>query len=189
MRPVDLAAEMLAAVERVQGGIADRMRALRIPIDEDRPLVGLARIVTTPDGTFEPHPEGAPHIIVAEGIHEPSLGWREIIDLVAFRSDAPDRWWLRRDMVDVLGSDGIDKASFARRPLILHPTPLAWLQAGAQGACVVHWSLDPRSVFAGITDVVCATAALRRRLEQRLAEVSRPHLNVTVKRETRNVAA
>lgn len=189
MKAADLAAEFYAAFENVHGGIAERMRFLGIPVDEDRPRVGVARVVTREDGTFEPHPDGALHLIIAEGIPEPNLGWREIVDLIALRTDDPTQWWLRRDIVDLLGSDEIDRAAFAGLPLVLLPSPLDWLRAGCVGAVIVNWSLDPRSIFGAVDTVHCTTEALRHRLRKRLEEVCKPRLRILADGEARRDAA
>jgi len=59
-----------------------------------------------------------------------------LVDLLAFRLEAPDRWYLRRGKWNlVLGKDQFVDAMAEGRPCVLHPTPLDWLRAECRGAC------------------------------------------------------
>ena len=81
-----LAAEFLSAVEAAdRPAAARRLRDLGIgPIDIMRDYVGVARVTTSPDGTFVPDPLGDPHIITLAAVALPQMGWGEVFDLVAF---------------------------------------------------------------------------------------------------------
>ena len=92
--------------------------------------VGAARIVTTSDGLFELHPDGEIALVVPEGVPEVP-GWDSIHDLIAFLPDEPGRWWRRRGDVDLLGASNM--TPWRLSPLVIHATPLSWLQGTAAG--------------------------------------------------------
>ena len=59
-----------------------------------------------------------------------------LADLLAFRLDEPDRWYLRRGKWNlVLGKDQFIDAMAEGRACVLHPTPLDWLRAECAGTC------------------------------------------------------
>jgi hypothetical protein len=58
-------------------------------------------------------------------------------DVIAFRPEDPYRWWLRRGNGGVLGEDNYLDALETGRPIMLHPHPLAWLQADCRGAVLL----------------------------------------------------
>lgn len=185
-----LAAEFLSAVEAADRPAAvRRLRDLGIGlIDIMREYVGVARVTTQPDGTFVPDPEGDPHIITLAAVALPHMGWGEVFDLVAFKSTAPHVWWRRIGQADTLGDDAIEYAACTRKPLVLHETPLAWLRAGAEGAVVLDWTMNPRIVFSAVTEIHCTTPALAATLQKRFAEVSRPWQTIKVQEGRRNAA-
>ena len=186
-----LAAELLDALWWQYDAPAVHVRLDRLGLveDLDRARFGIARIVTSEDGTYQPHPDGEPHLIAVEGVPEPHLGWREIFDFVAFKSDAPGTWWRRTGYADVLGADEIDRLAFLRQPVIVHETPLDWLRAGCRGCVILDWTFNPKTAFALSTEIHCATPALATALRKRFAEVSRPHQAVRVLvQEARNAA-
>ncbi len=150
-----------------------------------RPLIGVGRIVTHSSGLFEFHDDGDLAIIVAEG--EPEVpGWAEVHDLIAFKAEDPDRWWLRRGQVDLLGTYNI--TPWRLSPLTIHDNPLSWLQAGADGICVVDWAIDPIARLVGTGHLEAETPALKRRLEGRIQEVALAGFNITVTEEARHAA-
>lgn len=148
---------------------------------DSRRLCGCHPIVDHDDGTFDFAEEGRNAIIVPAGTTSPiDGGWEDIFDLVAFRLDQPDLWWLRAGET-LLGESHLRDRFEDRRPARLVETPLDWLRAGGEAACVLDWArFDPRSAFAGLAAVECATHALGRRLKRRIADLSRPRFDVTV---------
>ena len=163
-----------------------RFRELGIPdrvIFGVRPLVGVARIVTSTDELFEFHDEGDPAIIVVEG--EPEVpGWAEVDDLIAFKPGKPGDWWLRRGAVKVLGAYNIaPKApplSGQERPLTIHETPLSWLRAGATGICVLDWTFKPASTLLGAGNLEAESARLKALLEDRIKQAALEPFKISV---------
>lgn len=85
-----------------------------------------------------------------------------LVDLVAFKLAQPDRWWLRRgEPALVLG--------FLEDGARLFKTPLAWLQGGCEGVCIVNRD-RLRASFAGLSSVVCEDVAHGEAIDQWLAE-------------------
>jgi len=70
-----------------------------------------------------------------------------LLDLLAFRLEDPERWYLRGGRWGlVLGKDQLVDAMAERRPVQLHPTPLAWLRAECRGACPLDLAEDFQGV-------------------------------------------
>ena len=90
----------------------------------------------------------------------------DVHDLIAFRPDATGRWWRRRGDVDLLGANNI--TPWRLSPLVIHETPLSWLQAGANGIVIINWGLDPIARLGGTGYLETETPALKRRLERRI---------------------
>ncbi len=150
-----------------------------------RPLVGIGHIVPHSSGLFEFHDDGDLGLIVPEG--EPEVpGWAWIDDLIAFMPDNPSRWWRRRGEVDLLGAANI--TPWRLSPLVIYETPLSWLQAGADGICVVDWAIDPIARLVGTGYLEAETPALKRRLERRIQEVALASFDIAVMEEARHAA-
>lgn len=148
----DLDAEAKAALDRVGGRELRRMEALGVPLraiaqlGARQPPFGLAAIEEHRDGTYTPIDQGRLAIIVpvavpvifeAFGLPIESI---EIIDLVAFRSDAPTRWRWRTGDAWALGSELLDQDA----PITLVAHPLAWLAEGGEALCLLDWSMSHR---------------------------------------------
>ena len=145
--------------------------------------IGDGRIVTHSSGLFEFHDDGEPALIVPEG--EPEWpGWAEIYDLVVFKPDNPGRWWRRRGDADLLGASNI--RPWRLSPLTIHETPLSWLQAGADGICVINWGFDPIARLGGAGHLKAETWAIKMRLERRIKEVALAGFNIAVMEEARH---
>ena len=148
-------------------------------------MIGIGRIVTHSTGLFEFHVDGELALIVPEGVPE-WPGWAEMHDLIAFRPDAIGRWWRRRGDVDLLGANNI--TPWRLSPLVIHETPLSWLQAGANGIVIINWGLDPIARLGGTGYLETETPALKRRLERRIQEVALASFDITVMKEVRHAA-
>jgi len=120
-------------------------------------VVGLSPIETYRNGLYEAREEGPPAVLVPCGHHD-GLSW-QLEDLCAFYLARPERWWLRLGTGVLLGD--IYRTSLS--PRRVEPTPLAWLQGGATGFCVLDWAVDPLDLFAGLGDLV-ADQSLRSKL-------------------------
>ncbi|MBK1666475.1 hypothetical protein CKO28_00275 [Rhodovibrio sodomensis] len=63
-----------------------------------------------------------------------------LIDLIAYRTDAPDDLYTRcGESGLVLGMSEIHDAQLFERPLPVFRTPLSWLAAEGDGICVLDW--------------------------------------------------
>ena len=100
----------------------------------DRYGVGLAEIDVHELAMFSFTESGKLAFVlpVRSGDHE-----REIIDAVAWMPANPCRWWTCRRTGWPLGDDALHHAEFFNEPVVLHPSPLAWLAAGGDGVCVL----------------------------------------------------
>ena len=157
-----------------------RLRDLGIPDRVTfgvRPLIGLGRIVAHSTGLFEFHADGDLALIVAEGVPE-CPGWAEVHDLIAFKPKDPSRWWLRRGEVDLLGA--YNMTPWKLSPTTIHETPLSWLQAGADGVCIIDWTCSPADVLLGAGELRAESHSLKAKLERRIVEVALGSFQVTV---------
>ncbi len=120
--------------------------------------------ITNADGTFDPDPtgqDGQPMVVL--GIKDQD---GELVDIVAWYSDAPERWYLRLgDETPILGAHALALAAYYSRPLTLYPTPEAWLYARLRdrdqdAVSVLDWSVDLRPLFDGVSGVTCTAPGL-----------------------------
>ena len=106
--------------------------------------LGVAEIVTNGD-TFQIAPPGLGMSalilpVFAGPIPSP---WRlvmepALIDLLAFRTDQPETFWLRRDNATILGDGALD-GLYLDEPLRVYRSPLSWLLAAGDGCVVLDW--------------------------------------------------
>ncbi len=103
-------------------------------------------------------------------------------DAVAFFRARARTWFLRGGAIDLLGEDELDLSRWRREPFLLHETPLDYALAGGVGGCVVDWKrFIPWQHFDGHpAGVICATKALERRLEKRIADLSKPCFKISI---------
>ncbi len=99
------------------------------------------------------------------------------IDLVAWLDGAPGHWWLHEgDETPILGARQLAGAEMTAAPLPIYPTPLAWVEAGGDGVCVLDWDMDLGGLFDGLTlDVGHHQAGVARALAERLRTNFRTH--------------
>lgn len=101
--------------------------------------LGTARVSLSRDGTrFEPEgPDGRLLLAVREqGV---------LVDVVALAAHDPDQWALRRGEGWCLGYDAwLACETGTLHELRLFATPIAWLQAGGAGCCVLDWDIGLR---------------------------------------------
>ncbi len=184
----DLDREFALTTDGVTPFVVKHLQRMGIPnriIYGPRHHVGVADIITDSDGLFEFHDDGERALIVPEGVPE-WPGWDEIHDLIAFMPDNPSRWWRRRGDVDLLGVSNITPWRLAS--LVIHETPLSWLQAGAAGICTVDWGFDPIARLAGAGHLEAETPAIKDRLERRIQEVALASFDISVLEEVRHAA-
>jgi hypothetical protein len=133
---LDLRSELAAAESAVRQQHLDHIRALGVApatvaeLGRDFPSFGVATIEMRRD-TYAPGPGPAAfvHPVVADGA---------IVDLLAWRSLQPERWWLRLGVAWALGIDNLTRHDLAE-PLRIADTPLNWLRGGARGICIVDY--------------------------------------------------
>jgi hypothetical protein len=177
MRTRDLEAEWNAAVSRVKQPHLDRIRSLGVSpaavaaLGATQPAFGVVHADPGADGLYVPG-DGPLHVVMPVFEHD------ALIDLVAWRSDAPTRWWLRSGLGWLLNTD----ASFASRwdgaSLKLHATPLDWLRAGAEGAwnagaVVLDWDAPDVDSLRSFGEITCGTRWLAATLKRALTKPAR----------------
>ena len=134
--------------------------------------IGAARIVTKPDGTYQPDPAGAWAAILA--VHD---RFDELVDLVSWFPENPCRWWLRvGDETPVLGAQALAFGVDCGKSIRLWSTPERWLREGDHrdfhhgDICILHWAVDLWPLFDGVSHVLCENLGLERRLRGKLRE-------------------
>ena len=104
--------------------------------------LGVERISTT-GRLYMPSPDGFPAVILAIWSPAPPSNYcavedPEIVDLIAFRTDVPDKWWYRVGEPGLmLGEDHYLAAATEGVPLKVFDSPFAWLQGNCEGACIL----------------------------------------------------
>lgn len=152
-----------------------------------RPSVVAAQILPRENGTFEWSKTGRWALTVGVYDHNELL-----IDFIAYFSDDPSRWFLRRRTESpVLGARDIAFAVDQQQPVALFSTPDLWL-SGHCGrswrsiACIVDWSVNLAPLFDGVSRIECDSPELQKRLRRALREWE-PKITVP-RRGTRHAA-
>ena len=101
-----------------------------------------------------------------------------IVDLIAWQSDSPGKWWTRRGIAPVLGQEAIERAAHYGEALALHPTPLNWLVANRQGAVILDWSAHLLFWLGGVSDIYTDPETAERLDDAFRAVRSIPHIYV-----------
>lgn len=173
---LELSAACAVNVEHVD---VDRMETL----DVDRALYwrgpaawGTGNIELTSDRTFQFNDDGTRACIVPVAADYSYCGFEpSLIDLLAFKTDTPQRSWLLKDTAPVLNPMAIEKAAPSLgldEILNVHEHPLAWLQANRDGVVVLDWSANLRFWFSGVRRIWCDNPDIAKKLSQALAEPS-----------------
>jgi len=137
MSAVNLEAEARTASERVRQPHIDRLLALGVPGPAIASLgsreipFGVGTVERMERGLYQPG-DGPLHVI------SPVYAEGEIIDLIAWRSDAPGNWVWRTGLGWALGTDML-LPRWDDEPVQIHATPLDWLRAGGEGMCILDW--------------------------------------------------
>jgi hypothetical protein len=127
---------------------------------------GVERIDVDDAGRWWPAETGKPALVV------PVIERGEPIDIVAFRSSQPARWWWRIGVGGLLGHDVLNRDIWPGDELAVVSTPIAWISAAGEAVCILDWDLpdhelSPMRDFHGIH---CDTPILASRLRKRLAQ-------------------
>lgn len=172
---IDLAADCARASSNIRQAHIDRLLALDVPPEALADLgtrqlpFGADCIGVDDSGRWWPDPEGTSAIVL------PVVEHGEVIDIVAFRSSQPARWWWRAGCASMLGQDLLDRSVWPGDKLLVVGTPLAWIAAAGQACCILDWGL-PDYEIAPLRDrneLVCDTPLLAGRLRKRLAQPRR----------------
>jgi hypothetical protein len=124
-------------------------------VSDDRALdaggIGVARIETFRDGTYQPSEIGRPAFVLP-CFDGPAPSPRDcviqdrrvppVIDLAAFCPRDPSRTWQRTGIATFLGQRAYDAARWHGWELRVYRDPMSWLRAGAElaGIVVLDWS-------------------------------------------------
>jgi hypothetical protein len=138
MTSADLEAEMEAASSRVRQEHLSRMLALGVPrasiatLGATQAPFGIAS--AQPDGSHLYQPgDGPTHVVM------PVMEMGDIIDLIAWRSTNPAKWYWRTCAGWALGADWLNPR-WDEDPVRLYATPLDWLAGAGQGICILDWA-------------------------------------------------
>lgn len=141
----ELLAEMEAAASRVRLPHLERLRSLGVSyaalaaLGMDEHTFGVARAELRDDGLFEPSDQGEP--VVVEAVYDDlnrQLGEAGIIDLIAWRTHEPQRWWWRCGTAWALGHELL--VEHGGDPVPVVATPAYWLAASGRAICLLDWS-------------------------------------------------
>lgn len=154
-------------------GVADR---ILLTSDGIFGALTLAPVEALPDGTFS-FSEGNREAVVIAVRDE----YGDLADLVAWRPDAPCRWWRRLGAATFAGEYAVRKAAFCRLPLQVFASPLSWLQADCLGAVVLDPEAAIRADLDGVPEIWAETIELGRSIKRQLADrTSFRHPKITV---------
>lgn len=141
----DLLADMETAASLVRLSHLERLRSLGLPyaslarLGQDEHTIGVCRAVLGSDGLFEPAQHGEP--VVVQAVHDDlarDLGEAGLIDLIAWRTGEPERWWWRSGSAWALGHELL--VVNAAEPVQIVTTPCDWLAAAGRALCILDWS-------------------------------------------------
>lgn len=141
----DLLAEMEAAAAHVRRPHLERLRCLGVPyaslaaLGRDEHTIGVGRAVLRDDGLWEPSDKGEPVVVqaVCDGVGR-ELGDAGLIDLIAWRTSEPERWWWRCGTAWALGHELLDLDN--GEPVLVVATPAQWLSVAGVAVCPLDWS-------------------------------------------------
>ncbi len=133
--------EMLAAARNYR---PDRLDKFGIKPDHAIAAGGLvaANISPTSEGLFEFGGELSAVILpVYFGViptEDVPVDDLDLSDILAFRTEEPGQWWLRRGEACLLGAGALD-GLYLGAELQVRRNPLTWLQGHAKGCVVLDW--------------------------------------------------
>lgn len=141
----ELLAEMEAAAALVRQPHLERLRSLGVSyaslaaLGRDEHTIGVGMALLRDDGLFEP--SGAGESVVVQAVHDGldrELGDAGLIDLIAWRTSEPERWWWRWGTAWALGHELL--VDDIGEPLPVVTTPCDWLAAAGEAVCLLDWS-------------------------------------------------
>jgi len=134
----DLELELLRASGSIGLRHLERLQAMGVSTSTLAALtqggapIGASTAELAADGTYQPGP--GPSVII-----QPVLESGSLIDLVAWRTLRPARWYVRTGHAWALGADSL-QCHDIDQPLPVAATPLEWLQRGGCGVCILDWA-------------------------------------------------
>lgn len=177
MSIIDLEHEFRLALENFSDIDRDALQCAGVPADVVvRALVGVAGVVAAGE-VYQPIEGGRRHLIVPVRVGhyvspqcpEPdrAVARGELVDLLAFRLDAPETWWLRRGVAVWLGAclpQYLDPP-----PVLIHRTPLDWLRNGGEGIVILaDYPVERRDLLLSFRMVAVDDPSLGRELQRSL---------------------
>lgn len=124
-------------------------------------FVAMARVARNGPGFFDFDEGGEWHCVLAE----PWGG--ELIDLIAFPFDAPQRLMRLRGIPSVLGEEEVSRTAYVDGKAQLWDDPLQWLRAGGEGGVVLEFSPPPWCLQQAV--LTASSLELARRLRRAYA--------------------
>ena len=180
-RVIDFANEWVAATAAVRQAHLDALAAVGVT---GRAIVAAGLFGVAP-ATFGPSPRGGfPGYwdLQADGrpaVVLPVLEGGALVDLVAWRTSAPEDWRLRTGHGLVLGRDAMLEAEVAGGSLRVFATPLEWLRAECKGAVVLDWTpAHVRQAFPFFDRFLVSSKALGKRLDKAMRVPKRYRIRV-----------
>ena len=174
----DLADEFATAVCSLTPQRIEWLRSAGIPdeaIFAEPLMVGASPVETYGGGFYEPRDEGPLAVLVPAGTPT-AIGW-DLVDIIAFHLERPERWWRRTGEGQVLGTMG----RFSVEPQRLHSRPLDWLHDQGRGLCPLDWGHDPLDLLLGAGALTTDPRTLKklrgRTQEEALRRVNRMFAN------------
>lgn len=131
---------------------------------------GAMSISTDDAGRWWPDDDdGFPAIVV------PVREYGETIDIIAFRTTAPARWFWRLGCGTMLGADILHRGYWPGDKLHLVTTPIGWLAAAGEAVCILDWSLPDHelSSLRDYDELICDSPLLAQRIRKRLSQPRR----------------
>ena len=177
----------LELIDAAENGMVEALRAIGVTSRGALATglyVGRQHVTTLsgePPALYEPDELGTEHLIV------PVIEGGAVADLLAFRVEKPERWWLRNCLGAVLGQDVIDKAEFfsdtecPESSLRVFRSPLSWLRHDCAGAVILDWRVAACRL-AGIREVVAEDVGLGERIERAFFAPRSPNIRVLIRK-------
>lgn len=176
---IGLSDEMFAAAGRIRQAHLDRIRALGVAprtiamMGRNFPPIGVVDAKAENNGLFQPG-DGPSHMC------QPVFQGGTLVDIVAWRTLQPDRWWLRTGNGWALHADDllmVERWS-AAAPL-LHASPLAWLRSEAVGSVILDWSAPEIAQLRNHRVIACSDRTVADTLDRALrATVRMPSIDI-----------
>ena len=185
MTSADLEAEMASSISRVRQEHIDRLLALGVPgasiadLGAIQPVFGISHAMPEPSRHYQPG-DGPPHVVM------PVLDMGDMIDLIAWRTTNPARWFWRTGLGWALGTDWL-LPRWDDGPVRLFATPLEWMAGAGQGMCILDWNAPEIREMAALESVETDEMVGRRLLSVLSTPARLP--NMIYRKEARRAAA